>query len=327
MQQRKIGHSDLLVSEMGLGCMGMSTAYGERDNEGSIATVHRALELGVNFLDSADAYGFGHNEELLGEAIKGKRQDFIIATKFGNVPPAKGGPGVNGRPEYVVEACNDSLSRLGIETIDLYYQHRVDPDVPIEETVGAMVRLKEAGKIRYLGLSEAAPDTVRRGHAEYPISAVQTEYSLWTRDTEAELQPLCEELGITFVPYAPLGRGFLTCTIKDPDGFSESDRRGAHPRFMAENMAKNLGLLESIEAVAQDKGITAAQVAIAWVMAQSDNLLPIPGTKKVKYLEENVASLEVSLSDAEIQALSDAFPQGAASGERYDPPQLKKVWL
>lgn len=327
MRQRKLGHSDLSVSVIGLGCMGMSAAYGERDNEGSVATILRARDLGVNFLDSADAYGFGHNEELIGDAIKNFRQDFVIATKFGNVPPAKGGPGVNGRPEYVKEACEDSLSRLGIETIDLYYQHRVDPEVPIEETVGAMVRLKEDGKIRALGLSEAAPETIRRAHAEHPITALQTEYSLWTRDTEEEVQPLCEELGISFVPYAPLGRGFLTGTITDPDGFSESDRRGAHPRFMAENMEKNLGLLDAIKAVAADRGASTAQISIAWVMAHGDNIVPIPGTKKVKYLEENIASLEITLSDAEVQSLADAFPLGAASGERYDPPQLKKVWL
>ncbi len=327
MRQRKLGHSDISVSEIGLGCMGMSAAYGERDNEASAATILRARDLGVNFLDSADAYGFGTNESLIGNTVKDCRQDFVIATKFGNVPPAKGGPGVNGRPDYVQEACEDSLSRLGIDTIDLYYQHRVDPDVPIEETIGAMVRLKEQGKIRTLGLSEAAPETIRRAHAEHPISALQTEYSLWTRDTEEEVQPLCEELGISFVPYAPLGRGFLTGTITDPDGFSESDRRGAHPRFMAENMEKNLGLLEAIKAVAADKGATTAQIAIAWVMAHRGNIVPIPGTKKVKYLEENVASLEITLSDDEVKSLADAFPQGAASGERYDPPQLKKVWL
>ena len=327
MRQHTLGHSDLSVSELGLGCMGMSMAYGERNDEGSIATILRAHELGVNFLDSADAYGPGHNEELIGKAVKGIRDDFIIATKFGNVPPAKGGPGVSGRPEYVVEACDDSLTRLGIDTIDLYYQHRVDPDVAIEETVGAMARLKEAGKIRYLGLSEAAPETIRRGHGEHPISAVQTEYSLWTRLTEEEVQPLCEELGITFVPYAPLGRGFLTGTITDPDAFSENDRRSAHPRFMAENLTKNVPLLDTLRRVADDKDASPAQIAIAWVKAQSGNLVPIPGTKKVKYLEENLASLEITLSDDELATLSDAFPLGAASGERYDPPQLEKVML
>jgi aryl-alcohol dehydrogenase-like predicted oxidoreductase len=307
--------------------MGMSTAYGDRNDAASAETILKARDLGVNFLDSADAYGFGHNEELIGNAIKNVRQDFVIATKFGNVPPAKGGPGVNGRPEYVREACEDSLSRLGIDTIDLYYQHRVDPEVPIEETVGAMAKLKEEGKIRYLGLSEAAPDTIKRGNAEHPITAVQTEFSLWTRETEAEVQPLCKELGITFVPYAPLGRGFLTGTITDPDGFSESDRRQDHPRFKPENMEKNLGLLEVIRSMAADKGATPAQIAIAWVMGASDNLVPIPGTKKVKYLEENIAALNVALSADDRAALEDAFPEGAASGERYDPPQLKKVWL
>jgi len=322
MQQRRLGTSDLVVSALGLGCMGMSTAYGTRDDEESIATVHRALDLGVNFLDSSDLYGFGHNEELLGRALAGRRSEAVLATKFGNVRRSDGTATVDGRPEYVVQACEASLKRLNTDVIDLYYQHRVDPRTPIEETVGAMARLVEQGKVRHLGLSEAGPETVRRAAAVHPIAALQTEYSLWSRDVEADILPLCRELGIGFVAYSPLGRGFLTATIKQPEDLIESDRRHDHPRFSRQNLARNAALLRTLEAVAEAKGATPAQVALAWVLAQGEDVVPIPGTKRRLYLEQNVAGLDVALAAAEVEALSTAFPPGITAGTRYPESQL-----
>jgi aryl-alcohol dehydrogenase-like predicted oxidoreductase len=322
MQRRRLGKSDLTVSAIGLGCMGMSTAYGTRDDEASIATVHRALELGVDFLDSSDLYGFGHNEELLGRALAGRRDEVVLATKFGNVRRADGSATVDGSPAYVQQACEASLKRLDMETIDLYYQHRVDPRTPIEETVGAMSRLVEQGKVRYLGLSEAGPDTVRRAAAVHPIAALQTEYSLWSRDVEAEMLPLCRELGIGFVPYSPLGRGFLTATIRKPEDLIESDRRHEHPRFSRTNLARNTGLLGQLEELAAARGGTPAQVALAWVLAQGEDIVPIPGTKRQDYLEQNLGALAVQLSEDELAQLGEAFPPGAAAGTRYPEKQL-----
>jgi aryl-alcohol dehydrogenase-like predicted oxidoreductase len=301
MNQRKLGTQGLTVSALGLGCMGMSEFYGTRDDQESIATIHRAVDLGVTLLDTADMYGCGENERLVGRAIKGRRREVILATKFGNVRDERGNfLGVNGAPEYVRQCCDASLRRLGVDEIDLYYQHRVDPQVPIEETVGAMSELVRAGKVHYLGLSEAAPATIRRAMKVHPISALQTEYSLWTRDVEAEILPVCRELGIGFVAYSPLGRGFLTAKFKKAEDLPPGDWRRNSPRFQGENFERNLELVERIEALAMRKKCTAAQLALGWLLAQGDDIVPIPGTKRRKYLEENVAALNVELTPAEI---------------------------
>ena len=325
MKHRKLGRQGLTVSELGLGCMGMSEFYGTPDEAESIATVHRALELGVTLLDTADMYGVGHNEELIGKAIKDRRDQVILATKFGNVRGADGSfLGVNGTPEYVRKSCDASLKRLGVEVIDLYYQHRVDPNTPIEETVGAMAELVQAGKVRYLGLSEAAPATIRRAHAVHPISALQTEYSLWSREPEAELFPTCRELGIGFVPYSPLGRGFLTGKIKSAEDLSEDDYRAErYPRFQSQNMAQNLALVQRVEQMAADKGVKASQLALAWVLAQGEDIVPIPGTKRRTYLEENIAAPDMTLTAAELEQIAQALPIGAAAGDRY--PDMSSV--
>ena len=323
MQIRELGRSGLKVSAQGLGCMGMSEFYTGFDDAESVATIHRALELGVNFLDTADVYGPHKNEELVGRAIKGKRDQIVLATKFGIVRDPKNPNlrGVNGKPEYVRQSCEASLRRLGVETIDLYYQHRVDPNTPIEETVAAMAELVKAGKVRYLGLSEASPKTLRRAAKVHPITALQTEYSLWTRDPEGEVLATCRELGIGFVAYSPLGRGFLTGQFRRFDDLPADDYRRHSPRFQGENFQKNLDLVRRVEEIAREKGCTASQLALAWVMAQGNDLVPIPGTKRRKYLEENVASNSVKLSKEDLRRIDDAFPPEAAAGERY-PEQI-----
>jgi aryl-alcohol dehydrogenase-like predicted oxidoreductase len=318
MQKRQLGAQGLVVSMMGLGCMGMSEFYGPTDEKESIATIHRALALGVNFLDTSDMYGPFTNEELICRAIHDRRDQVIIATKFGvqrsSDPLARS---VSGRPEYVRAACEASLRRLGVETIDLYYQHRVDTSVPIEETVGAMADLVKAGKVRYLGLSEAAPQTIRRAHAVHPITALQTEYSLWSREPEAEILPTVRELGIGFVAYSPLGRGFLTGQIKRFEDLAADDFRRHAPRFLGENFQKNLELVEHVEEMAGVKGVKPGQVALAWVLAQGDDIVPIPGTKRRTYLEENIAAATVELTPEDLVALDAVLPPGAASGDRY----------
>lgn len=316
--QRDLGRSGLRVSAEGLGCMGMSEFYAGRDDDESVATIHRALDLGVTFLDTADMYGVGRNEELVGQAIQGRREQVTLATKFGNVRTAEGGfAGVNGKPEYVRASCDASLKRLGIDTIDLYYQHRVDPKTPIEETVGAMAELVKAGKVRFLGLSEASPQTIRRAHAVHPIAALQTEYSLWSRDPEAEILPTCRELGIGFVAYSPLGRGFLTGQIKSFDDLEADDYRRNSPRFQGENFQKNLDLVKRLEEIATVKGVHASQLALAWVLTQDETIVPIPGTKRRKYLEENVAAAAITLTPEELRQIDAVLPSGAAAGGRY----------
>jgi aryl-alcohol dehydrogenase-like predicted oxidoreductase len=317
MQTRKLGSQGLEVSAEGLGCMGMSEFYGRADEGEAIATIHRALELGVNFLDTSDMYGPFKNELLVGRAIAGRRDEVVIATKFGIERREDGSRRVNGRPEYVHQACDASLQRLGIDQIDLYYQHRVDPDTPIEETVGAMAELVAAGKVRFLGLSEASPRTIRRAHAVHPISALQTEYSLWTRDPEEEILPTVRELGIGFVAYSPLGRGFLSGRYRSVDDLDEDDFRRANPRFQGENFQRNLELVARVEQIATEKGVTPGQLALAWVLYQGDDIVPIPGTKHVRYLEENAAAVEIELSDDDLARLDELAPAGAAAGDRY----------
>ena len=318
MRRRQLGPSGPLVSAQGLGCMGMSEFYGPGDEAESIATIHRALDLGVDFLDTADMYGPFKNEELVGRAIRDRRNRVFLATKFGNQRGADGSYlGVNGRPEYVRSACDASLKRLGVEVIDLYYQHRVDKTVPIEETVGAMAELVRAGKVRYLGLSEASPRTIRRAHAVHAITALQSEYSLWTRDIEDEVLPTVRELGIGFVAYSPLGRGFLTGRFQTPDDIPEGDFRKMHPRFQGENFARNRSLVAEVEAIARDKGVTPSQLALAWVLARGEDIVPIPGTKRRKYLDENAAADAVTLGTADLARLDAVAPKGITAGARY----------
>ena len=326
MEQRQLGRSSLLVSALGLGCMGMSEFYGPRDDEESIRTLRRAIDLGVTFFDTADMYGPFVNEELVGKALRPHRAGVVIATKFGNVRGPKGERlGINGRPEYVRQACEASLRRLGVETIDLYYQHRVDPNTPIEETVGAMSRLVEEGKVRFLGLSEAAAETIRRAARVHPIAALQTEYSLWTRDVEAGILKTCRELGIGFVAYSPLGRGFLTGAYRTADALHETDFRRGSPRFQDENIKKNLALVERIERIASRIPCTPAQIALAWLLAQGGDIVPIPGTKRRVYLEDNVGAVDVTLTPEDLRALDEAAPAGAAAGLRYPEAVMSSV--
>jgi aryl-alcohol dehydrogenase-like predicted oxidoreductase len=325
---RTLGTNGPEVSAIGLGCMGMSEFYGAGDEAESIAVIHHAIERGVTFLDTADMYGPFTNERLVGRAIAGRRGEVQLATKFGNVRGEAGEfLGVRGDPDYVRSACEASLKRLGVETIDLYYQHRVDPRVPIEDTVGAMARLKAEGKICFLGLSEAAPDTIRKAHATYPITAVQTELSLWSRDAEAGVLPTVRELGIGYVAYSPLGRGFLTGQIKSPSDFPEDDTRSRHPRFTGENFDKNIALVREVGEMAREKGCTTAQLALAWVLAQGDDVVPIPGTKRIRYLDENIAALDVKLNREDLDRLDAILPPGAAAGDRYHAQGMTTVNL
>jgi aryl-alcohol dehydrogenase-like predicted oxidoreductase len=327
MQFRELGRSGLRVSALGLGCMGMSEFYGPGDDGESIATIHRALDLGINFLDTADIYGPYKNEELVGRAIMGKRDKIVLATKFGIVrdPANPSVRGVNGKPDYVRRSCDASLRRLGVETIDLYYQHRVDPDTPIEETVGAMAGLVREGKIRHIGLSEASPQTLRRAAKVHPVTALQTEYSLWSREPETELLDTCRELGIGFVAYSPLGRGFLTGQFTRFEDFPQDDYRRNSPRFQGENFQKNLDLVHGVEEIARERGCKPSQLALAWVLAQDKNIVPIPGTKRRKYLEENIAAIDVKVTSEDIRRIDEIFPTGAAAGLRYPEHMMSIV--
>lgn len=327
MLKRKLGSQGLEVPAIGLGCMGMTIQYGELDDEKSINTINYALDVGLNLLNTADMYGNGKNETLIASAIKGRRQEVILNTKFGNVVNPDGSRGISGRPEYVKEACDKSLQRLKTDYIDIYSQHRVDPEVPIEDTVGAIARLVEEGKVRYVGLSEAAAATIRRAHQETAITCVETEYSLWTRDVEEQILPTCQELGISLMPYAPLGRGFLTGSIKSTDDLIEGDRRLDHPRFSDENIKKNMIKVGAIETIAEKSGFKPAQIALAWVLSRNDLIVPIPGTKHRKYVDENIRATDIILTDEQIQTLEKAFPIGETSGERYPLGGMKTLGL
>ena len=323
---RILGSQGLEVSQLGLGCMGMSEFYGTTDEEESVATIHRAIELGINFLDTADAYGPFTNEKLVGKAIADRRDEVVLATKFGNERKEDGTRlGVNGNPEYVRKACEASLRRLGVEYIDLYYQHRVDPDTPVEETWGAMAELVEAGKVCHLGISEAAPETIRRAHAVHPITALQTEYSLWSRDVEDEILPTVRELGIGFVAYSPLGRGFLTGQIRRFEDLPEDDFRRTSPRFQGENFEKNLELVEQVREIAEEKGVMPGQLALAWLLHQGDDIVPIPGTKRRKYLKENAAAAKVTLTEEDLRRIDEVVPKGVAAGERYPEALMRTI--
>ena len=328
MQQRRLGSHGLVVSALGLGCMGMSEFYAGRDDAESLATIDRALELGITLLDTADAYGPHTNERLVGQAIKGRRDRVVLATKFGNVRGSDGSwAGINGRPEYVRAACDASLARLGVDRIDLYYQHRVDTTVPIEDTVGAMADLVRAGKVTYLGLSEAAPQTIRKAHATHPISALQTEYSLWTRDPEDEVLATCRELGIGFVAYSPLGRGFLSGRFRKPEDLAADDYRRNNPRFQGENFSRNLALADAVQAMAREKKCTASQLALAWVLAQGEDIVPIPGTKRRRYVQENAGAAEIRLTPEDLRRIDRAIPRDSASGLRYPEAGMRRVNL